>query len=220
MSTETSVRPRAPTGVRRSGFARVLRAGGWTLITAGILVLLFVVYELFVTNLITDRHQTELRQDLTQQFRRGGTHSVDPPEPIPGGALGILRIPRIDLDVAVVEGVGVTELKKGPGHYPKTPLPGRGGNVGIAGHRTTYGRPFWGLDRLRTGDEISLRTARGTFVYEVRWKRVVDPNFDQVLDHTRRPVLSRTTCNPRFSAAERLVVRARLVRAPPGVEVG
>lgn len=202
---------------RRGGIgSRIVRGVGWTLITAGVLVALFVVYELFVTDLITARHQATLRDDLARQFR-----STDPegqPRPIPGRGLAILRIPRIELDAVVVEGVGLEDLKKGPGHYPTTPLPGERGNVGIAGHRTTYGKPFWSLDELRVGDEIFLRTSEGEFVYEVRWKRVVLPSQAEVLDPTGRPGLTLTTCDPKFSAARRLIVRALQVRAPPDAE--
>ncbi|HUG88204.1 MAG TPA: class E sortase [Actinomycetota bacterium] len=216
MSVETlPSSPRADS--RRGGIgSRIVRGAGWTLITAGVLVALFVVYELFVTDLITARHQATLRDDLARQFR-----STDPegqPRPIAGRGLAILRIPRIELDAVVVEGVGLEDLKKGPGHYPTTPLPGERGNVGIAGHRTTYGKPFWSLDELRVGDEIFLRTSEGEFVYEVRWKRVVLPSQAEVLDPTGRPGLTLTTCEPKFSAARRLIVRALQVRAPPDAE--
>lgn len=90
--------------------------------------------------------------------------------------------------------------------------------MGIAGHRTTYGKPFWSLDELRPGDEIFLRTSEGEFVYEVRWTRVVLPSQSEVLDPTSRPALTLTTCEPKFSAAKRLIVRALQVRAPPGLE--
>lgn len=204
---------------RRSGRRRVLRGIGWTLITVGLLLLLFVAYELWGTNVITARHQDALRDTLDRQFRaaerRGdlGEQSRSP-APIPGEALGIMRIPRIGLNMAFIEGVGTDDLKKGPGHYPTTPLPGEPGNTGIAGHRTTYGKPFWSLDEVRRGDRIYLRTLEGTFVYEVAWRRVVTPDQHQVLDPTDRPALTLTTCNPRFSAAERLIVRALLVRGP------
>ena len=210
-----------PRSARRSGRggigSRILRGAGWTLITAGVLVGLFVVYELFVTDLIAARHQATLRDDLARQFRSTDPEG-EPPRPVPGRGLAILRIRRIDLDAVVVEGVGLEDLKKGPGHYPTTPIPGERGNVGIAGHRTTYGKPFWSLDELVVGDEILLRTSEGEFVYEVRWKRVVLPSQGEVLDPTGRPSLTLTTCEPRFSAARRLIVRAVQVRGPPGAE--
>jgi sortase A len=217
MSVET-LRGSARARSRRRGIgSRIVRGFGWTLITAGVLVALFVVYELFVTDLITARHQATLRDELGRQFRSTDPEG-EPPRPIPGSGLAILRIPRIGLNTVVVEGVGLEDLKKGPGHYPTTPLPGGGGNVGIAAHRTTYGKPFWSLDELRIGDEIFLRTSEGEFVYEVRWARVVLPSQSEVLDPTGRPALTLTTCDPKFSAARRLIVRALQVRAPPDAE--
>lgn len=217
MTVETVPRS-AGAGSRGRGIgSRILRGAGWTLITAGILVGLFVVYELLVTDLITARHQATLRDDLARRFQVGGPGG-EAPRPAAGRGLAILRIPRIDLEAVVVEGVGLEDLQKGPGHYSRTPLPGEDGNVGIAGHRTTYGKPFWSLDELRPGDEIFLRTGEGEFVYEVAWTRVVLPSQSEVLDPTPRPALTLTTCEPKFSAAKRLIVRALQVRAPPGVE--
>jgi sortase A len=116
--------------------------------------------------------------------------------------------------MAVVEGVAPDDLKKGPGHYPGTSLPGAEGNMGIAGHRTTYARPFWALDRLEAGDRIYVDTRGGRFIYRVEWARVVDPNQVEVLDPTSAPSLTLTTCHPKFSAAQRLVVRAVQVSGP------
>lgn len=214
-----AVRERASSTTRKRGLGRrILRGTGWTLITAGVLLLLFVAYELWGTNLVTSRHQSALRDTLDRQFRAaartGDEGTGEDPPPIPGEAVGIIRIPKIELNMAFVEGVDTEDLKKGPGHYPTTPLPGEPGNTGIAGHRTTYGRPFWSLDRLRAGDRIYLRTVEGSFVYQVVWRRVVTPDQSTVLDPTSRSSLTLTTCNPRFSAAERLIVRAVLLRGP------
>lgn len=218
MSVDTLPRAERAGSGRRGTGARIARGIGWTLITAGVLVALFVVYELFVTDLITARHQATLRDELTTELREADSSGGKPPAPIPGRGMGILRIPAIGLNAVVVEGVGVDDLKKGPGHYPTSPFPGETGNVGIAGHRTTYGKPFWSLDELRPGDEIFLRTTDGLFVYEVRWLRSVLPGQTEVLDPTTRPALTLTTCEPRFSAARRLIARALQVRGPPGVE--
>jgi sortase A len=118
------------------------------------------------------------------------------------------------LDMVFVEGSGPEPLKKGPGHYERTALPGEVGNVGIAGHRTTYLHPFWGLNTLKRGDLIELQTRRGTFRYAVRWQRVVSPTGYWVLKRTKVPSLTLTTCHPRFSARERLIVRAVQVSGP------
>ena len=119
----------------------------------------------------------------------------------------------------MVEGVDVDDLRKGPGHYPATPLPGQEGNSAIAGHRTTYGAPFGDLDQIAKGDKITLQTVQGTFTYVVDQDPfAVDPNDGDVLlpepDPARtghyRATLTLTTCNPKFSAAERLIVKASL----------
>jgi sortase A len=108
-------------------------------------------------------------------------------------------------------------LRRGPGHYPQTVLPGENGNAAIAGHRTTFGAPFYSLNELKLGDSISLTdTAGRMFVYRVTQPpRVVSPSDVSVLDATPFPQLTLTTCNPRFSATSRLVVIARLTSRPP-----
>jgi sortase A len=159
-----------------------------------------VGWDLWGTGISTARAQSALRADLA----RG--RMADPS--VPGGALGLISIPSIRLDAAYVEGVTLKALATGPGHYPQTPLPGRGGNVAIAGHRTTHGAPFWGLGTLEKGDRITLETRTGRFVYRVQWVKVVRPDDWSILEPTARPSLTLTTCNPWFSARERLVVRA------------
>ncbi len=220
---------------------RVVAAIGRTLITLGILTLLFVAYQLWGTGLYTSREQDRLRDDLSALIRttdpievptttstpRGSMTTTTPsptsspstttttlpiPEPPPDSeALAVLRIPRLGLDTIVVEGVGRVDLRKGPGHYPETPLPGQAGNAAIAGHRVTYGAPFGDLDLLENGDEIIVRTVTGTYTYEVFDKQVVNPDDVEVLVDTRfEAILTLTTCNPKFSTAQRLVVKAHL----------
>ena len=138
------------------------------------------------------------------------------PVPPPGGALDHMVIPAIGIDRYVVEGVGDLDLQMGPGHYPGTPLPGQDGNVGIAGHRTTFGAPFFRLNELVPGDLIYLTdTEDRTWVYDVVQQWVVPPSDIAVLDATHKPVLTLTTCNPRFEATTRLVVRADLLERLP-----
>ena len=219
MSVAVETRTDAPPAAAPGPWRKVLRRVGWTFISVGIVLILFVAYELWGTGLVTARHQDELRSDLETQFE---AEDAGPGEaklrPIPGEAIGIIRIPAIELNMAFVEGVSAADLKRGPGHYAGTPLPGREGNVGIAAHRTTYGAPFWSLDELRTGDRIHVRTVEGSFVYEVVWRKVVTPNDHWVLSPTDRPSITLTTCNPRYSAAERLIVRGKLLRAAPAAE--
>jgi sortase A len=136
-----------------------------------------------------------------------------------GEPMAQIRIPRIAVDSIVVQGVGRDDLRKGPGHYPDSPQPGQEGNAAIAGHRTTYGAPFGNLDQLEDGDRIFVRTFQGDFTYKVHQAGlVVKPTDVQVLDPDRRPgfeaTLTLTTCNPKYSAAQRLVVKAVLEEEP------
>ncbi len=184
---------------------------GRAFIAAGALILLFVAYQLWGTELAESRSQDRLRRDFSAP--PGTTTPAPAPAdaPAPGGdAVAIVRIPKIDVDKAVVEGVSVPDLKKGPGHYPGTPLPGQAGNAAIAGHRTTYGAPFYRLDELVPGDLVLVTTRQGAFRYSVTESRVVTPKEVEVLANTSDSRLTLTTCHPRFSAKERLVVIASL----------
>jgi sortase A len=131
----------------------------------------------------------------------------------PGDALGRLRIPAIGVDKVVVEGTGAGELRTGPGHYADTPLPGQRGTVGIAGHRTTYGAPFRHVDELERGDAIELRMPYGRFAYRVERTRIVAPTQVDVVDRVAYDRLVLTACHPLYSAAQRIVVFARLESA-------
>jgi sortase A len=112
-----------------------------------------------------------------------------------------------------VEGITPSALRAGAGHYPQTPLPCESGNVAIAGHRTTYGKPFGNLDRLKPGDTIQLTTPIGGCVYQVtKAPYPVDPNDISVLDATPDRTLTLTTCHPKGSAAQRLIVKATWVK--------
>ena len=180
---------------------------GRVLISAGLLILAFVGYQLWGTSFAEARSQDQ----LVEEFERSRPAPLEPIRVVPGGAVGIIEIPKIGVDKAFVEGVGVEDLKKGPGHYPKTPMPGQPGNAAIAGHRTTYGAPFNRLDELVAGDAILITTAQGEFRYEVETSIVVRPNQSEVLDPTEDNRLTLTTCNPKYSAAQRLIVVAKLV---------
>jgi len=126
-----------------------------------------------------------------------------------GSPIGLLSIPKIGLSQVVVEGVGQAQLRGGPGHYPSTPLPGQPGNASLAGHRTTYAAPFSDLNLLAPGDFVYVRTVQGLFRYSVVRTLVVDPTDVAVLDSAPpASTLTLTTCNPRYSAAQRLVVVA------------
>jgi len=132
-----------------------------------------------------------------------------------GEPLGRISMDRIGPKFVFVAGTGKDSLKKGPGHYEGNALPGMGGTVAIAGHRTTYLAPFRHIDRLRPGDAIRLTMPYGVFTYTVEGARVVLPMNTGVLRHVHHPRLVLTTCHPVDSAARRLVVTARLKKAVP-----
>jgi sortase A len=132
-----------------------------------------------------------------------------------GRPLGELRIPHLRNHYVIVAGTKASSLAKGPGHYDGTALPGEPGTVGIAGHRTTYGAPFRHLDALRRGDPITITMPYGTFTYRVEGTRVVKPSDVSSLRTIGRQRLALTACHPLYSAKQRIVVTAALVRAMP-----
>jgi len=164
----------------------------------------------FMTNVWQDRLQSKLDRQLTspqleQAYRARQVET--------GDSLTRVRIPAIDVDVVVVEGITPSALRAGAGHYPQTPLPCETGNMAIAGHRTTYGKPFGNLDRLKPGDTIEVTTPIGGCVYQLQKAPYVVPPTDiSVLDATPDRTLTLTTCHPKGSAAERLIVKATWVK--------
>ncbi len=208
---------------------RALRILGKFLISVGMGVLLFVGWTLWGTGLYTQQQQNALREEFDRQpAAAGGENPGKPPAdfgPAPGRPVFVLRVPAIDLDQIVVEGVGVEELKKGPGHYPECragfqkPLctefdevwPGEKGRVVISGHRTTYDAPFWDLDKLKVGDEIVTRTKWGTFTYTIYRKKIVLPSSSAIVVPGDEAEIVLTTCNPKYSASQRLIVFAKIV---------
>lgn len=160
----------------------------------------------FYTDLYQGRVQERLDEQLAspEMKRRYQARSVTT-----GDSLTRIRIPSIGVDTVVVEGTTASALRAGAGHYPDTPLPCERGNVGIAGHRTTYGGPFADLDRLRPGEQIILDTPVGSCVYEVQKDPfIVKPTDMSVVAPSTDATLTLTTCHPKGSARERLIVRA------------
>jgi sortase A len=199
-------------------------AVGRVVLVAGILVLLFIPYLLWGTGLMTAHSQDVLRQQFAKDQRRAGAVAPAKPAaaavaqvaptvaaPAPGSPVGVISIPKIGLSMVIVEGTDTAQLQQGPGHYTGTPLPGEAGNAAIAGHRTTYLHPFYNLDALVPGDVITITTLQGVFDYHMTSSEVVDPTDVAVVADTTTPQLTLTTCNPRFSARQRLVVHAALV---------
>lgn len=219
---------------------RRIRIAGWSMVWSGILLLVFAGYQLYGTGLLTARAQAAAREDLAVALvqRRAelpppkavavvapetSSPSTTSPEPVTlfeedpvpeGEPLGHLRIPSIGVEEVVFEGVGRDTLRNGPGHMPWTPLPGQPGNAVISGHRTTYGAPFFDLDRLVPGDSIEVETAIGVHRYEVRETLIVEPTDVWVTKNRRGAWLTLTTCTPKYSARQRLIVFAELVDGP------
>lgn len=229
MTDLASTAPATP--VRRRG--RWLRPAGWALIGVGGLILLYLGYLLVFTNFRTAQAQDAMLENWSLEYGDpSGTPISGAPGPSgtssadvgPGDAYAVLSFERPgsdarlvhDAPLFVVEGVDVASLRRGPGHYPESAAPGSSGNLAIAGHRTTSGAPFYHLDQLRSGDRAMVVDRQGTrWTYEVVETRVVKPTETWVVGPdplaTGRPTLTLTTCEPRFSAANRLIVFAELV---------
>ena len=202
---------------------------GELLITAGVLLLLFVVWQLWWTDVQADAAQREVTDQLQQDWGAGeevpapADDAPPPPEPAPAGdgPFAVVHVPRFGegwQPRPVYEGTGLDLLEEGVGHYPGTALPGAVGNVALAGHRVTYGKPFNQVEELRTGDAVLVETAQAWYTYRVTSTQVVTPGQVEVIapvpgDPTAVPterMLTLTTCHPMFSARERYVVHAVL----------
>ena len=219
---------------------RKIQVFGWTLIWSGVFVFGAVGWQLFGTDLLTAQVQAEAeerleivfveaRRDLPEVEETVYEETVSDPEiveparvieyhpedaPDEDTEFAVIRIPKVGLDVVVFEGVTPSTLKQGPGHMPDTALPGQPGNAVISGHRTTYGRPFFDLDQLEPGDIIEVETAIGVHTYVVRESFIVPPTGVWVTDPRDGAWLTLTTCNPKYSARERLIITAELVAGP------
>jgi sortase A len=212
-----------------------MAAAGRALLTLGVLTLLFVAYQLWGTGIAESHSQDSLRRQLAGQLQHGrpvpppaqtasdsgatpstSTATAAPPTEAPpdGSPEGQVKIPKLGVDQVFVEGTTSADLRRGPGHYLGTPLPGQPGNASLAGHRTTYGAPFYNLDKLHPGDQIVVTASWGTFWYDVRRSFVVNPSDVAVIAPSSNNQLTLTTCTPRFSATQRLIVQASLVGAP------
>jgi len=199
---------------------------GLLLIAVGTAALAFVGYQLAGTGLYAARAQAALRHGLSRAWSSpppAATPGASVPRwatPTLGDAVAILRVPRFGRSYAevIVEGVTLADLRRGPGHYPGSALPGQVGNFAVAGHRTTWGAPFGRLGELRPGDAIVVETAREWLTYTVTGSRIVAPTAVTVTasvpgapgQRASAALLTFTTCNPRFSDRQRLVVFGRL----------
>ncbi|WP_219466133.1 class E sortase [Nonomuraea rhizosphaerae] len=199
----------------------VLRAVGESSITAGLILLLFCAYLLWGTSAYTRGQQLLLQKELTRKDT--GLARIEL-----GRAVALLRIPELghDYRYAVVEGVDAEHLRKGPGHYPGSALPGQVGNFVVSGHRTTYAAPFNRLDELERDDEIVVDAAEARYTYRVTSQDVVEPDEVNVLAPVPgkpdispiRAYITLSTCHPEYSAAQRLIVYGVLKRTEPRKE--
>jgi sortase A len=187
-------------------------------------LLLFAAWQLWGTSIEQSHSQDALRQQFQAHVQHATTSTTAPslvaanqhlPDPAEGSVVAHLQIPAIGVDQYVVEGTAEGDLAKGPGHYVGTSLPGQAGNVAIAGHRTTYGAPFNRLNELTINDRITLTTLSGeALTYTVSQPPdAVSPGEVSVLNTVSDNRLTLTTCTPKFSATQRLVVVA-LLRQP------
>jgi sortase A len=225
------------------------------LITCGVIVLLFVVYEVWITNIFSDAKQHEVRTQLIKEWAQPAptptTSEGDTVNGLPlpsdgvqantpiGEGIAVIYIPRFGKDYsrAIVQGTDDASLVKGPGHYVNTQLPGQIGNFAVAGHRVGKGEPFLNLDKLKPGDPVVIETRTSWFVYKVKGdptsgdlatkgsdgvpgREVVDPSDGSVIlpvpDHaTAKPteaLMTMTTCDPKFTATQRMIVFSSLAR--------
>ena len=233
--------PRAGDATRRpaGGARRPLRALSWVLIVAGVLLVADAVLTVAwqeplswaYSRLQQDRLGSELRvleatpptaverralRALPDDRRRlaFAARSLDRRAQA-GDPIGRLEMPAIGVEEIVVAGTDGASLRKGPGHYPDTPLPGVRGTVAIAGHRTTYGAPFRRIDQLDRGDRVRVVMPYGAFTYRVERTRIVPPTATWVTRRVGHDRLVLSACHPLYSAAQRIVVFARLVDARP-----
>jgi sortase A len=216
----------------------VVRGIGELLITLGVVVLLFLVWQLWWTDVVAGRSQERLTDQLqrswttTAQQPVGSKPAVDDPalQLRDGQAFALIHVPRFGKSYVrpVIQGVELDVLDRGVGHYPGTADPGAVGNFAVAGHRVTYAKPFNQIAELRPGDPVVVETASAWFVYRVVSHTVVTPDRVDVVDPVpRRPgqkptkrMMTMTACHPKFSARERYVVFSELderIAKAPGV---
>jgi sortase A len=217
----------------------VARGAGEALITLGLVVALFLAYELWITDIFQARTQSRLHNKLAASWAapaRPAAPAAPPPaaplHPAVGEGFAELHIPRLGAGYApvIVEGVGEAQLQEGPGHYPGTAMPGEIGNFVVSGHRTTYGKPFNELDELQPGDPVVVEISDRYYVYRMTRSEVVAPTRldvtypvpEQAGEAPTSALMTMTTCNPKYSATTRLIVFAKLdktVMKAPGVRV-
>jgi sortase A len=207
----------------------LLHGLGELCITVGVVLLLFVAWQLWWTDVAAGRSQDRSVQWLERQWASAPPARTPPSTSLdgvpPGRAVALLRVPRFGADYVrpVLQGVGLDVLDDGVGHYPSSAGPGEVGNLALAGHRVTYGAPFSRIAELRPGDPVLVQTRDASHEYAVLRSTVVPPDrvdiVEPVPEHpgqrpTRR-LLTMTACHPKYSARLRYVVFAELRRSLP-----
>jgi sortase A len=187
--------------------ASVMMVSGTLLIADAAVTLL---WQEPVSAYVADQNQGTLKKAFSDPPKR-----VIRRQPLKGDAIARIMIPSIGLTKYVVQGTDVDSLRKGPGHYPETPLPGEPGTTAIAGHRTTYGAPFRHIDEMKHGEPITIDMPDGRFVYRVQGTKIVDDQDLSVLDRVGYQRLVLSACHPLYSAAQRIIVFARFIRREP-----
>jgi sortase A len=209
-----------------STFRAVVRGTGEVLITLGVVILLFCVYELWWTTVQANAAAEQTTDELHELWENTPPSTAPSDEPVvvkPEDAFAMMRIPRLGSDwyKPIFEGTSRGVLGKGVGHYPESALPGQVGNFSVAGHRTTYGQPFHNLDSLEQGDAVVVETDDRYFVYRITFTepQIVQPTQVDVIapvpgqpgEPPTQKLLTMTTCHPKYSAKQRLIQRAELV---------
>jgi sortase A len=200
-----------------------VRGVGELLITTGLVLLLFVGYQLVWTNYEAHRRTDAVAGDVRDAWERPPTATTTGTPVLKlknGKGFAFLHIPRLGRhwSVPVIQGVSLPDLARGVGHYPETALPGEVGNFAVAGHRATNGEPFAYLDKVKAGDVVVAETRQSWFTYVVDRTKIVSPTSVWVLDPVpghpgatpTDKLLTLTTCNPRWASYERLIVFGHL----------
>jgi sortase A len=202
------------------------------MITAGLVLLLFVAYQLVWTNIAADRARGKVSNTLRQEWlREGGTQDpgkIHLSKSDFGKGFAFLHIPRLGrkYSVPVVQGVSLPDLSRGVGHYPKTAVPGEIGNFAVAGHRATNGEPFAHLDQVKVGDSLVVETRSTWYSYVVDKVQIVQPTAVWVLDPVpgkpgktpTQQLITLTTCNPRWASTQRMILFGHEVQTQPTSE--
>jgi sortase A len=199
----------------------VLRFLGSVLMVSGVLLIadagVTLAWQEPVSAFLAERQQNALEEKLYNPPPQVAKR-IREKRPLPGDSIGEIILPSLGKHYFMVEGTDTDNLRKGPGHYPDTPLPGERGTVAVAGHRTTYGAPFREIDKLKHGNRIIMSMPYGRYVYRVEKTQIVDDSALWVTDPVGYDRLVLTACHPLYSAAQRVVAFARLTkRLPPTV---